>query len=90
MTDPVHISSHILPYDYKLKGKDSLEKCVKLLKDNNFKKSHIEQPEQSLNWLFSKNTWDQQKNMFRSEIQRLDNIRGEDFSKTFPELAGLL
>lgn len=84
------MSSLILPYEYKLKGKDSLEKCVKLLKDNNFKKNQIVQQNQSLNWLFSKNTWDQQKDMFRSEIQRLDNIRGEDFSKTFPELAGLL
>ena len=90
MTNPLHISSLILPYEYKLKGKDSLEKCVKLLKDNNFKIKHIEQPEQSLTWLFSKNIWDQQKDKFRSEIQRLDNIRGEDFSKTFPELAGLL
>ena len=90
MTDPLHISSHILPYDYKLKGKDSLERCIKSLKDNNFENKHIAQQEQSLTWLFSKNTWDQQKNMFRSEIQRLDNIRGEDFSKTFPELAGLL
>lgn len=90
MTNPLHMSSLILPYEYKLKGKDSLEKCVKLLKDNNFKKNQIVQQNQSLNWLFSKNTWDQQKDMFRSEIQRLDNIRGEDFSKTFPELAGLL
>jgi len=90
MTDPPHISSLILPHEYKLKGKASLERCIKSLKDNNFKNNHIERPEQSLTWLFSKNTWDQQKDKFRSEIERLDNIRGEDFSKTFPELAGLL
>ena len=90
MTNPLHISSHILPYDYKLKGKDSLERCIKSLKDNNFENKHIAQQEQSLTWLFSKNTWDQQKDMFRSEIHRLDNLRGEDFCKTFPELAGLI
>lgn len=90
MSDPVHISGHILPNEYKLKGKESLEKYIKILNDNKFKNKHLTQPEQSLNWLFSKNTWEEQKDKFRSEIQRLDNLRNEDFSKTFPELAGLL
>ena len=90
MSHPVFIASHILPEEYKLKGKESLEKCVKLLTDNNFKANHIEQPKQSIDWLFSKHTWEEHKTQFRSEIQRLDNLRGEDFSKTFPELAGLL
>ena len=90
MTHPLHISSHILPEEYKLKGKESLEKCIKLLTDNNFKPNHIGQPKQSIDWLLSKNTWEEQKDKFRSEIQRLDALRGEDFSKTFPELAGLL
>jgi MoaA/NifB/PqqE/SkfB family radical SAM enzyme len=90
MSDPVHLSGHILPDEYKLKGKESLEKYIKILNDNKFKDKHLTQPEQSLNWLFSKNTWEEQKDKFRSEIKRLDNLRGEDFSKTFPELAGLL
>lgn len=90
MSDPVHISGHILPNEYKLKGKESLEKYIKILNDNKFKNKHLTQPEQSLNWLFSKNTWEEQKDKFRSEIQRLDNLRNEDFSKTFSELAGLL
>ena len=90
MSDPVHLSGHILPNEYKLKGKESLEKYIKILNDNKFKNKHLTQPEQSLNWLFSKNTWEEQKDKFRSEIHRLDNLRGEDFSKTFPELAGLL
>lgn len=90
MSDPVHLSGHILPNEYKLKGKESLEKYIKILNDNKFKEKHLTQPEQSLNWLFSKNTWEEQKDKFRSEIHRLDNLRGEDFAKTFPELAGLL
>ena len=90
MSDPEHISSHVLPNDYKLKGKESLEKCITILNDNKFLNKHLMQPEQSLGWLFSKNTWEENKDKFRSEIQRLDNIRGEDFAKTFPELAGLL
>jgi hypothetical protein len=90
MTDPQFISPHILPKEYKLKGKESLEKTIKFLQDNNFKKNQIEHVNQSINWLSTKNIWEEQKDKFRSEIQRLDNIRKEDFSKTFPELAGLL
>ena len=87
MTDPLFISPHVLPEEYKLKGKESLEKTIKLLQENNFKRTQIEQPKQSIPWLFTKNVWDEHKNKFRSEIQRLDKIRGEDFDKTFPELA---
>lgn len=90
MTDPLYISPHVLSEEYKLKGKDSLEKTVKLFQDNNFKVTQIEQIKQSIPWLFTKNSWEEQKDRFRSEIQRLDKIRGEDFCKTFPELAGLL
>jgi MoaA/NifB/PqqE/SkfB family radical SAM enzyme len=90
LSDPPHLSGHILPNEYKLKGKESLEKYIKILNDNNFHDKHLVQPKQSLNWLFSKNTWEEQKDKFRSEIQRLDNLRGEDFNNTFPELAGLI
>ena len=90
MTDPLHISSHILPNEYKLKGKESLEKAIAILTDNSFQHKHIEQPRQVIPWLFTKNSWEQQQDKFRSEVQRLDKLRGEDFSKTFPELAGLL
>ena len=33
---------------------------------------------------------DKQKVEFRKEVKRLDKIRGEDFQKTFPELATLI
>jgi hypothetical protein len=90
MTDPLHLSSHILPYEYKVKGKESLEKTVDILTSNNFREKQIQQPKQSINFLFSKNNWEQYNIHFRNEIRRLDKIRGEDFTKTFPELAGLL
>ena len=90
MSDPLFIAPHALPEEYKNKGKESLKKYIKLLTANNFSIYHRVQPEQAINWLFSKNTWEEQKDKFRSETQRLDKIRGEDFSKTFPELAGLL
>ena len=90
MTDPLHISPHILPEEYKLTGKESLEKTIKLFIDNKFETNYIVPIKQTIPWLSSRNTWEQQKDKFRSEIQRLDEIRGEDFTKTFPELAELL
>ena len=90
MSHPLHITCHILPEEYKSKGKESLEKTIKLLTDNNFKTTQINQIKQAITCLTAQNTWEEQKDKFRSEIQRLDNLRGEDFAKTFPELAGLL
>lgn len=90
MSAPVFLACHILPEEYKLKGKESIQKYISLLIKHKFGSWHRVQPEQSIEWLFSKNTWEQHKEEFRSEIQRVDNLRGEDFSKTFPELAGLL
>ena len=90
MTHPVFLSCHILPEKYKLKGKESLQKYIDILIQNKFAGKHRNYPDQSIVWLFSNNTWDQHQTQFRSEIQRIDNLRGEDFNKTFPELAGLI
>jgi len=90
MTGPIYLSCHILPEEYKIQGKESIEKSISLLKQHNFTKHQIASLEQVLPWLFSENIWEQNKNEFKNEVQRLDKIRGEDFSKTFPELAGLL
>lgn len=90
MTGPEHLTCLFLPLEYKTKGKDSLKKCVELIKTNNFSDKHSTPFEEAISWLFSRDTWESQKHKFQSEIERVDNIRGEDFSKTFPELAGLL
>jgi len=90
MTDPLHISPHMLPEKYKLKGKESLQQYINILIKNNFRPWQQLQPKEAIDWLFSKNIWEEQKDYFRSEIARLDKLRGEDFGKTFPELAGLL
>jgi organic radical activating enzyme len=90
MSHPTFLSSHILPNEYKIRGKESLEKFIDTLNKNNFNEDHKSQPKQSLAWLSFQDTWEQNKDEFRREIHRIDNLRGEDFSKTFPELAGLL
>ena len=41
-------------------------------------------------WMFTKDDWELQKEDFRNTIQTIDNIRGESFTKVFPELADLM
>jgi organic radical activating enzyme len=90
MSHPTFLSSHILPNEYKIKGKESLEKFIDTLNKNNFNEDHKSQPKQSLAWLSFQDTWEENKDEFRREIHRIDNLRGEDFCKIFPELTGLL
>ena len=90
MSTPEHYTCHILPEAYKLKGKESLENAINLLKSKNFKPACVQQLEDALPWALLYDTWEQHKYAFRSEVQRIDKIRGEDFKKTFPELAPLL
>lgn len=90
MSTPEHYTCHILPEEYKLKGKESLENAIKLLELNKFKPRSTQQLKDALPWALLYNTWDTHKYAFRSEIQRVDKLRGEKFTKTFPELAKLL
>ena len=43
-----------------------------------------------LSWTESVDSWEQHKENFKKEIEILDKFRGEDFVKTFPELAMML
>lgn len=90
MSTPEHYTCHILPEEYKIKGKESLTKAIQLLEQKQFRQPAIQQLQDALPWALLYNTWDAHKYAFRSEIQRVDNIRGEDFTKVFPELAPLL
>lgn len=90
MSTPEHYTCHILPEEFKLKGKESLENAIKLMEANHFKQHQIQQLSDALPWAVLYNTWDQHKYAFRNEIKRVDKIRGENFVKTFPELAPLM
>jgi MoaA/NifB/PqqE/SkfB family radical SAM enzyme len=90
MATPEFLACHILPPELKIKAKESLENTVKFFKSKRFKVAQVSQIEDAIPWAMSKNSWEQQKVHFRYEAKRLDKIRGESFSKTFPELASLL
>jgi hypothetical protein len=90
MSTPEFLACHILPTKYKDTGIEKIEQAIKFLKKSKFKPQQVKQLIDTIPWIYSKDTWDKNKDGFRKEIKRLDSIRGEDFSKTFPELAPLL
>jgi organic radical activating enzyme len=90
MSTPEHFTSHILPEQFKLKGKEGLEKTIATMEKNNFKEPAIHQIKDALIWGVLYDTWEKHRYAFRSEVRRIDKIRGESFEQTFPELAGLL
>ena len=90
MSTPDLFTCHILPDEYKIKGKVSLERAIHLLEANKFKDAAINQLREALPWAILYNTWDKHKYAFRREVARVDKLRGESFVKVFPELAPLL
>ena len=89
MSSPEHVAVHILPEDYKAQVVQQLELTIQYMKDLKFREEQILQIEQAIGWVTSKNTWDEQKQLFKEELHRIDTIREEDFTETFPELAML-
>jgi hypothetical protein len=67
-----------------------MEKAIKLMKFKGFDQWKVKQLEDTIPWIFANNTWEQHKKEFRTETKRLDSIRGESFTKTFPELGKLI
>ena len=87
---PKHISVRTLPIEYKQQGKESVDRTITLMKEKYFNKGHIKQLEDTNLWVDGEHNWEEEKEAFKNEINRVDLLRGEDFRKTFPELAPLL
>jgi sulfatase maturation enzyme AslB (radical SAM superfamily) len=90
MTTPTYYSAHMLPPEYKVIGRQNMETAIQFFSDNQYRNDQIEHLQNASNWVELCNTWDEEKAMFKSEITRLDGLRGESFEKVFPELAGIL
>jgi organic radical activating enzyme len=87
---PKHVSVRTLPIEYKQRGKESVARTIALLHDKHFTPEHIAQLETTKLWVDVEHNWEEEKEMFKNEINRVDLLRGEDFRKTFPELAPLM
>lgn len=90
MATPVWYSCHILPPEMKKDGQEKMEKLISIMQNMKFKVDSINQVTNAMQWVSAEDTWDDNKLQFRHEIARIDNLRGEDFEKTFPELKTLL
>jgi organic radical activating enzyme len=90
MISPVHLAALALPNHHKEIGKNNIQSAVDVLKSAQIKSQQITQLTDAINWVSSDNTWEEHKDLFRSEVARLDSLRGENFKSVFPELQDLL
>jgi hypothetical protein len=90
MSTPDFLTCHILPENLKMRGKESVDKTIALMKSYAFSPAKVEQLQKTTQWVFSKNTFEHHKEKFRNEVARLDAIRGENFIEVFPELESLM
>ncbi len=86
--DPAYFSSQIMPENLKKLGVVKLQHLIYKLKLEHY--YSIQSLQNAISFATAENTWDQWKTEFQSQINRVDEIRGEDFVKTFPELKSLM
>lgn len=85
---PTYYASTILPNSLKEKGNATMERMQKFMDDNHWYQGiHLRDAIQFTN---DNDHWEQEKSMFQHHTRRRDEIRNEDFLKTFPELSEML
>lgn len=90
---PEYLNCQVLPEHLKKIGSEKVNATIDMIrsyKDPGSSQDQIVHLTNTLNWANDKHLWDQYKEQFRNEVKRLDNIRNENFEKTFPELAELM
>jgi hypothetical protein len=90
MSHPEFLSVHVLPNEFKQLGKESVDRAISKMESLNFYPNKIDQLRNTHVWATTENYWEEKKELFKNETNRIDLIRGEDFRKTFPELAPLM
>jgi len=94
---PEEFSFQALPTEYKkqviAEQKEYIQKLRVLDKNHNVVHQVellMNQLEQLATLALAKDSWEEKKNRFRTEVRKIDGRRGEDFATTFPELARLV
>lgn len=90
MHGPKQLSAHILPIEFKKIGNANLKNLSSMLLKKKFGMGIQKAIKSLITWVEAYDTWEKEKDLFRSEVNRLDRVRGENFEKVFPELANLL
>jgi MoaA/NifB/PqqE/SkfB family radical SAM enzyme len=86
--NPPWASAMALPPALKNQGSASINNLVTRLENDNF--FSVQLIKNATRFAESENTWDTLKHKMRFEIAHKDNLRGENFKKTFPELQLIL
>jgi hypothetical protein len=86
--NPPWASAMALPPALKNQGSASINNLATRLENDNF--FSVQLIKNATRFAESENTWDTLKHKMRFEIAHKDNLRGEDFKKTFPELQLIL
>jgi hypothetical protein len=94
MNSPEFLTSKILPYYHKEQGKTKILKLIDILTSLNIlnRSELVTQVHGIIDWTMapSEHTWEKYKEEFQTTTEERDEIRGESFVKTFPELADLM
>jgi MoaA/NifB/PqqE/SkfB family radical SAM enzyme len=86
--DPTWCSSQVLPEGIKAVSSANLTVLANELKALNFYST--DSITDGVKFADSEHTWSIYKDKFQAEIKHKDNLRGENFCKTFPELAHMM
>lgn len=90
MQGPIEFVSQVLPQSFKEEARVKILKLKYKMKALGFEDQNVNSLDSIVTWAEADELWDEKKDYFRKEVARVDRIRGESFSKTFPELAQLL
>lgn len=90
LSSPEHFNSQILPKELKILGRTRNEALIDYMRSLKYDNRQTGNVKNLLSWTESVDSWEQHKENFKKEIEILDKFRGEDFVKTFPELAMML
>jgi hypothetical protein len=80
-----------LPEIKKEEGHNNLKQLLEVLQNRGYANTnHYKHLLLLPNWVNEKSYWHLYKDVFKSEIERIDKIRGENFCEVFPELADVM
>lgn len=94
MSTPTQLASNVLPLEKKHIATEKIQQyteyLVGRLYHNDTSTGFLYWLSSAGRWMHTKHDWEEKKEDFRNTIQAIDNIRGESFTKVFPELADLM
>ncbi len=90
MASPEHLTAQVLPQDIKKRGRMNIKLITDYMAHRKFVPHQTSTLESCIAWAESVDGWPVHKDNFKTDIENLDKVRGESFTKVFPELASMM